>query len=352
MFALRVVGAAAAVAKANVKRLRVPLKVNLCVTYACQYRCKTCNIWQRKPHDELTTDELLAFVELNRGIRWLDVTGGEIFLRKDIGEVLDAVVSTWRRLAVLHFPTNGFLTDPIVAAAERLAAASSIHTVITVSLDGDEQQNDEVRGIRGGFQRQMATFKILRKIRGIHVVLGMTLSRFNAGTFERTFAACQRQVPDLRAAEFHLNLAQQSDHYYGNSDDVVAAPFHAIADDLAAYERRLGMQWSPAALIERAFLGRMREFQANGKTPMACHALRSNCFIDPSGTVFPCISYSSPIGRLRETGMNLQPIWESHAARRMQTDIWSGSCPQCWTACEAYPSILGNMLRPHIFDAR
>ena len=35
-----------------------PLKLNLCLTYWCQYRCKTCNIWQRKPTDELTTDEV------------------------------------------------------------------------------------------------------------------------------------------------------------------------------------------------------------------------------------------------------------------------------------------------------
>ena len=69
MFALRMVGAAATVVKANIARLRTPLKVNLCVTYACQYRCKTCNIWQRTPTNELTTDELLAFISTNRGIR-------------------------------------------------------------------------------------------------------------------------------------------------------------------------------------------------------------------------------------------------------------------------------------------
>ncbi len=28
----------------------------------------------------------------------------------------------------------------------------------------------------------------------------------------------------------------------------------------------------------------------------------------------------------------------------MQREIWRGQCPQCWTACEAYQSILGNVL--------
>ena len=39
-----------------------PLKLNLCLTYWCQYRCKTCNIWQRKPADELTTAEVTTLI--------------------------------------------------------------------------------------------------------------------------------------------------------------------------------------------------------------------------------------------------------------------------------------------------
>src|SRR5262245_58292926 len=98
-------------ARANVMRLDRPVKLNVALTYWCQYRCKTCNIWQRRPVDELTTDELLTFVARNRGVSWFDLTGGEIFLREDIDEVFDAIVGEWRDLHLLHFPTNGFLTD-------------------------------------------------------------------------------------------------------------------------------------------------------------------------------------------------------------------------------------------------
>ncbi len=77
---------------------------------------------------------------------------------------------------------------------------------------------------------------------------------------------------------------------------------------------------------------------------MPCHALRASCFIDPWGVVYPCITYSRPIGRLRETGMRLDPIWNAHETTQLQREIWKGQCPQCWTACEAYQSILGNVL--------
>jgi hypothetical protein len=42
--------------------------------------------------------------------------------------------------------------------------------------------------------------------------------------------------------------------------------------------------------------------------------------------------------------MRLAPIWEALATNHLQREIWQGQCPQCWTACEAYQSILGNVL--------
>jgi hypothetical protein len=37
----------AALLGATAHRPFAPLKLNLCLTYWCQYRCKTCNIWKR-----------------------------------------------------------------------------------------------------------------------------------------------------------------------------------------------------------------------------------------------------------------------------------------------------------------
>jgi hypothetical protein len=47
--------------------------------------------------------------------------------------------------------------------------------VVTVSVDGDEQANDEIRGI-GRLPPEIETFKALRRIPGIETVFRMTLS--------------------------------------------------------------------------------------------------------------------------------------------------------------------------------
>jgi radical SAM protein with 4Fe4S-binding SPASM domain len=274
------------------------------------------------------------------------VTGGEIFLRKDIGEFFEAVAATWKRLALLHFATNGFLTDHIVQTVRRIVAGTPAELIVTVSLDGDEELNDRIRGVAGGFRRQIETFNALRGVRGVRTVFGMTISSHNVGHFESTFLACQRQCPELRVEDFHLNVAQQSAHYYGNQN---IDYLHAAKDDLLAEIRRYremrGVAASPSHWVETRYLHHMEKFVLSGVTPMRCHALRSSCFIDPWGTVFPCITYARPLGSLRDTGMALDPIWRSRETSDLQGEIWDGRCPQCWTACEAYHSILGNLVR-------
>jgi len=339
--------AAAQLARANVERLPTPIKVNLCVTYWCQYRCQTCNIWRRRPADELTTGELRQLIDLNRDARWLDVTGGEIFLRNDLPELFDAIAATWRKLAVFHFATNGFLTDRIVALTDRLARATAARVIVTVSLDGDERVNDEIRGIRGGYRRQIDTFNALRRLPGVETVFGMTLSRRNVDLIDETFAACRRDCPGLRIEDFHVNVAQRSSHYYDNAgSDAVDVPSSQLRAALGQYRRLRGPSRSVSAWVESRYLRHLDAFLATGASPMQCHALRSSCFIDPWGTVYPCISYARPIGHLRDTGMRLAPIWDDGGTRQMQCEIWHGHCPHCWTACEAYQSILGNLIRP------
>ena len=38
------------------------------------------------------------------------------------------------------------------------------------------------------------------------------------------------------------------------------------------------------------------------------------------------------------------PHGTSAEVAQVQGEIWKGQCPQCWTACEAYQSIIGNGL--------
>ena len=341
---------AKAALRANLGRLDFPFKLTFCVTFWCNYRCTTCNIWKMAPRDELSLDEIRRFFARSGRFLWVDLTGGEVTLRKDFIDICHAVIDGCPNLLLLHFPTNGYLTDKIVGAAREIVRMGAEKLIITVSTDGDEAMNDEIRGIEGGWRRQIETFRRLREVRGVQAVLGMTLSGANVDHFPQAFAAAKREIPDLRYEDFHVNVVHESTHYLGNAD--LKLRQRVKASDLARaaeeYAHLRGPARSPVAFLERAYLKRVRRYLETGETPMRCHALRSSCFIDSWGNVFPCTIYDRKVGSLREVDYDLARIWNTPDAAQLQQEIWESRCPNCWTPCEAYQSILGNLVRPEL----
>jgi radical SAM protein with 4Fe4S-binding SPASM domain len=217
---------------------------------------------------------------------------------------------------------------------------------VTVSTDGDEETNDRIRGVAGGWRRQLETFRALREMAGVDVVLGMTLSQTNVDHFPTAFAAASREVPGLRPDEFHVNIVHESPHYLGNTDLGLRADVDRgrLADAIEEYAAQRGIPFGPVGYLERTYLAQVRRFLETGRTPMRCHALSASCFVDSFGNVFPCTIYDRRLGNLREVDYDLARIWRQPETAAVQREIWDYDCPQCWTPCEAYQSIMGNFL--------
>jgi hypothetical protein len=49
------------------------------------------------------------------------------------------------------------------------------------------------------------------------------------------------------------------------------------------------------------------------------------------------------VGNLRENGFDLRALWESDRRNELREDVAQERCSHCWTPCEAYPTILGNL---------
>lgn len=328
--------------RSNVQRLPFPYKLTFAVTYWCNYGCLTCNIWERAPRDELVLDEIERFFRKSSRFNWIDFTGGEPWLRKDFVEVVAAAIRGCPDLALIHFPTNGYLTDQIVEGTRKLLELRPPRLMITVSTDGDEEVNDRVRGKPGGWRRQIETYRRLRELK-VEVVLGMTISDLNAGEYDKAFAAARRECPWLTPADFHMNVAHRSAHYYGNEQTPLRTDPGRIRDELAKYRRSRGRAMNPVGFLEREYLTRADRYLEGGVTPVRCQALRASCFVDPWGNVYPCGMYDAKIASLRDHDFDLAAIWNLPETRRLQQEIWNYQCPQCWTPCEAYQSILGNL---------
>ena len=332
----------------NVRRPDFPFKLTFCLTFWCNYACETCNIWKMQPRDELRLDEIREFFRRSNRFLWVDFTGGELSLRKDFVDVCEALLTTNRDLLLFHFPTNGYLPDKLVAATREIVRMRPPRFIVTVSTDGDEATNDRIRGVEGGWRRQIETFRRLREIPGVQVVLGMTLSAGNVDHYPAAFAAARREIPDLAHEDFHVNIVHESPHYLGNTELGLRRGVDPgrLAAAVEEYRRLRGRARGPVGYLERTYLTHVRRYLEEGRTPMRCHALRASCFVDSWGNVFPCTIYDRKVGSLRESGYDLGAIWHAAATRALQAEIWDYQCPQCWTPCEAYQSIVGNFLHP------
>ena len=98
-------------------------------------------------------------------------------------------------------------------------------------------------------------------------------------------------------------------------------------------------------MTEKKYLKLIKKYYKTGMSPLPCKALSSSCFIEPDGGVYPCTSYANKLGNLRDFNYDLRKIWNSEKSKKVRKLIKDNKCGGCWTPCEAYQTIFGNLLR-------
>src|SRR6266581_987989 len=68
----------------------IPLSVQVDLTYRCNERCVHCYL-DHEDHGEMTTPEILGVLDqlAAAGVFFLTLSGGEIFMRKDLFEIVE-----------------------------------------------------------------------------------------------------------------------------------------------------------------------------------------------------------------------------------------------------------------------
>lgn len=331
----------------NWRPLSFPMKVTLILTKRCNSRCLMCNIWQETDHGgELTSAEWERFFARAGRISWLDLAGGEIVLRPDLAAIVGHVFRYCRQLYLLHFATNGFLPEKTVALTEAILAHNPRKLLVTVSLDGDRETHERIRGVAGSFAKTLETFSRLRKLerKNFKVFLGMTLFDENSDRLPETLAAVREAIPDFTLDELHLNIMQLSSHYYNNLGVKVSDPGKILETIDSLRRAQPGSLLDPVHYLEARYQKLAHTFLASKRCPLPCQALANSCYIAPNGSVYPCNMFDRLVGNLRDFDFDLGRLWRSEPVVSARRAVAAGECPQCWTPCEAYQTIIGNFL--------
>jgi MoaA/NifB/PqqE/SkfB family radical SAM enzyme len=118
-------------------------------------------MWKQKSYNELTTEEVNEIlVQLKKmDIRSIGIAGGEPLLRKDLIEIVKKANDL--KFDNIHIVTNGLLLTR--ERAENLIENGL--RGIAISIDGTVEVNDCVRGIKGSYERNIKTLKMLTELR-------------------------------------------------------------------------------------------------------------------------------------------------------------------------------------------
>src|SRR4026208_852870 len=139
-------------------------------TMRCNLHCEFCYVGdllniEGQWREEMTLDALRTAFPADPGFK-VSLTGGEIFMRKDIMSVLDLFRE--KGYACGYLTTNGtIITEERAEALADLAAAGFLKH-ISVSIDGPGELHDIARGLKGTFERTCARLRRLQEGAGRH----------------------------------------------------------------------------------------------------------------------------------------------------------------------------------------
>jgi radical SAM protein with 4Fe4S-binding SPASM domain len=166
--------------------LLTPARIQWEVTKLCNLSCKQCyiNSIKTRKADELDTEECLKLIkEIKKlDVLWVEIQGGEPFIRKDILIILREIKKC--NISV-KIATNGTLITEEIAHS-LLALLDPATDSIQISLDGSTARiNDKIRG-DGAFKKTVKAMKICFDI-GLKYSVNTTLMDENISDLTNIF---------------------------------------------------------------------------------------------------------------------------------------------------------------------
>ncbi|MEM5773335.1 MAG: radical SAM protein, partial [Candidatus Aenigmatarchaeota archaeon] len=113
-----------------------PYKLTFAITYKCNYRCIQCKIWKRGLKREMKIKEIKSFVENFPYFKWINITGGEPFLRRDFTKIIKTFIKNSYEISLINTTTNGFNPEMISNSVLKTLNLNPNLLIVVVSLDG------------------------------------------------------------------------------------------------------------------------------------------------------------------------------------------------------------------------
>jgi radical SAM protein with 4Fe4S-binding SPASM domain len=296
----------------------LPWSVHVDLTYRCNERCIHCYL-DHEDHGEMKTQEIKNVMEqlAESGTLFLTLSGGEIFLRADLFELLEFARS-------LHFDislkTNALLID---AERARKLRELSVRKIQISIYSAEAEVHDAITKVRGSLERTLAAIRFLQ-VEGLKVKIACPLMKQNLMAYRNVQAlAAELGVPYVLDMTITpkmdgdmglLQLRSSTKELLPILQDATLNPRACSTDSSDAVSFSTGSATSSGI-----------ESQAYDDIP--CSAGHNSCYISPYGDVFPCVQMPVATGNLRT--QSFEDIWFRSAEMNRVREVRESQLPVC-----------------------
>lgn len=337
------------------KRGASPLYLVFFVTDRCNAKCKHClladGVHKPDKSSELTLHEIEMLTQRMDPLLFLLPTGGEPFLRDDLGEIIKLFYNN-TKVRNVGIPTNGFFTAKIVSIIKDLLdTCPDLDLGVDVSLDGIKEKHDEIRGVPGLFARAVETFNELRILERMYpqfnVNIETTVSSYNDEHLvenydyftnvlkaHTVFTLLTRDKPRDPASKF-FNIDRYEQYAMIMEEGIKKGL-------LTGYTSFPFSDFINAKRIVRHRL--IAKVVRENKYQIPCYAGVLGAAIFANGDVYPCELHTDlALGNLRDYNFDFKAIWKNEKAEKARAVIQCGKC-FCTYECFLTINILFNPL--------
>lgn len=320
------------------------------ITLACCFSCAYCGSRAGASREnELSTEECLNVARQlgEMGCRRVSLIGGEVFMRRDWEQIVEALTS--RNISV-NIITNGFLlSKELLDRVKKLRIES-----VSVSVDGPRVIHDAFRE-KGSFARAMHTIDVLTES-GIPVSVITTLHSKNVDGLEKLYEILKQKKIFAWQIQACSPMGNASDPRFSTRID-----FQKVIDFV---EKHHGDPYFAIGTADN--IGYYTEEESHlrgGGIFRGCTAGLTSIGIDSIGNVRGCESMYDDYfieGNLRD--YSLYEIWNAPNAfsynRQFTEENLSGQCRhceygnRCAGGCRSYNYFTHGKLYESLYCAR
>lgn len=310
-----------------------PYKVLIQLTNDCNSKCESCGIWKiNKDNPSLKKQEInrnhieSLLKDLNKDLIWLSISGGEPTLSPHLLETVKLAQELCPNLRVVTFTTNAIQPQKVLEVADQIKKYN-LDFFVVLSMDGDSDLHDSIRGSPGNFSKVWKTYKALKN-NNIHAYLGLTLSQLNADFVIHSFHHLKN---DIKSISF-----VHSEGIYGQNNSTAFTSKVALALKRIIFLYKIDHL---SQLVEYLYIRIAEKFMRfdRKKILVPCSVLDTSIHIWPNGDVSPCMFLPS-LGNIKnDSWKKIQNSEDAFSSRKI---IKQGKCPNCWMNCYAPHSMM------------